>query len=88
MIPSGDQQSDVWIETKSENGKCYYYNAKTRETTWTKPENAKILTQEQFMQQNAVASTNGVAKAESGNAGGLDPLIVINDSHLCRNCNK
>lgn len=65
MIQS-DQQAEVWIETKSENGKCYYYNAKTRETTWTKPEDAKIFTQEQFMLQNALAATNGIAKADNG----------------------
>ncbi|OTF70295.1 hypothetical protein BLA29_004846 [Euroglyphus maynei] len=45
-----NELADTWVETKTENGKCYYYNAKTRETTWTKPENGTILTQEQFLQ--------------------------------------
>ena len=40
---------EVWVETPAEGGKAYFYNAKTRETTWKKPEgdNVKILTQEE-----------------------------------------
>ena len=37
------------METKASEGKSYFYNARTRETTWTKPEGpaVKIITQEQ-----------------------------------------
>ena len=61
-----NDHAEIWIETKSENGKCYYYNAKTRETSWNKPDNAKIFTQEQFL-QNAFSNhnTNGI-KPENG----------------------
>ncbi|KAH7641478.1 transcription elongation regulator 1-like [Dermatophagoides farinae] len=52
-----NELADTWVETKTENGKCYYYNAKTRETTWTKPENGTILTQEQLLQNVLASST-------------------------------
>ena len=39
------------METKANEGKSYFYNARTRETTWTKPEGpaVKIITQEQVL---------------------------------------
>lgn len=49
--PKVDLSGEVWIETKVEDGsKAYYYHARTRETTWTKPEgeDVKILTQEEL----------------------------------------
>ena len=46
-----DLSGEIWVETKTGEGKCYYYNARSRETTWTKPEgdSIKILTQHQVI---------------------------------------
>ena len=33
-----DLNGEVWVETKADGGKSYFYNARTSETTWTRPE--------------------------------------------------
>jgi transcription elongation regulator 1 len=40
---------EIWVQNKAGDGKIYYYNARTRESSWTKPEggNIKVLTQEE-----------------------------------------
>ena len=44
----------------------YYYNARTRESAWTKPENVKIITQSEVETMAAAQSANG------GMEGGVD----------------
>ncbi|KAH1027397.1 hypothetical protein HUJ05_000911 [Dendroctonus ponderosae] len=58
--PSLDATNEIWVETKTGEGKSYYYNARSRETTWTKPEgpNIKVITQDQVEAMAQAASTN------------------------------
>ncbi|KAL0269201.1 UNVERIFIED_CONTAM: hypothetical protein PYX00_007012 [Menopon gallinae] len=75
MPPPMDMTGEIWVETKSPEGKPYYYHARTRETTWTKPEgpNIKIFTQEQVEQMAASAMSAG-AMGPIGPAGPMGPM--------------
>ncbi|KYB29457.1 transcription elongation regulator 1 isoform X1 [Tribolium castaneum] len=61
-----DANSEIWVETKTSEGKSYFYNARTRETTWTKPEgpNVKVISQDQ-VEAMAQAATTGLAQGTS-----------------------
>lgn len=49
--PAFAHHEELWMETMSENGKMYYYNARSRVTTWDKPQNVKIVNFAQLSSQ-------------------------------------
>ncbi|EDV93807.1 GH18087 [Drosophila grimshawi] len=60
------QPPEIWVETKAEDGRSYYYHAVTRETTWTRPDgpNVKIMTQVE-VEELAKRQSNAVGKPET-----------------------
>jgi transcription elongation regulator 1 len=40
----------LWVECKNADGRTYFYNAKTRQSTWTKPEGQRVMSQEELDQ--------------------------------------
>ncbi|XP_051959947.1 transcription elongation regulator 1-like [Xyrauchen texanus] len=67
---------DIWVENTTPEGKLYYYNSRTRESAWTKPEGVKIIQQSELNPlmaaaqsgSAAVAPNNSVSTAVSSNA--------------------
>ncbi|CAF2676953.1 unnamed protein product [Rotaria sp. Silwood2] len=52
--------STLWVEYKNPDGRIYYYNAKTRQTTWTKPEGQRVMSQNELDQ--LLANQNETSK--------------------------
>lgn len=70
VTPLPSANPELWVETKTDVGKAYYYHAVNRETTWTKPEgaNIRIVTQVELEAMNAAkknppASVGDIRKA-------------------------
>lgn len=63
LLQAIDSTSEIWVETKTNEGKSYYYNARTRETTWTKPEgpNVKVISQDQVEAMAQAATAGNIA---------------------------
>ncbi|XP_051955777.1 transcription elongation regulator 1-like [Xyrauchen texanus] len=56
---------DIWVENTTPEGKVYYYNSRTRESAWTKPEGVKIIQQSEL---NPLAAQSGGAAAAPNSA--------------------
>ena len=92
--PASDQPLEVWVETKTAEGKVslqsysllrvgtqvtvhlyfsvilqvYYYSSRTRESAWSKPENVKIITQDE-VERMAQEAANGSSTSQSSDGG-------------------
>ncbi|KAH8414522.1 hypothetical protein KR215_007969 [Drosophila sulfurigaster] len=73
---------EIWVKTKAEDGRSYYYHAVTRETTWTRPEgpNIKIMTQVE-VEELAKRQPNA-AKADAAEHGDGPKAAAVVVPHL------
>ncbi|KAJ8254697.1 hypothetical protein GJAV_G00196170 [Gymnothorax javanicus] len=61
--PSHPPNEEIWVENKTPEGKVYYYNARTRESAWSKPEGVKILQQSDLTPLMVTQSTAATSSA-------------------------
>ncbi|XP_035034920.2 transcription elongation regulator 1 isoform X3 [Hippoglossus stenolepis] len=65
--PALNPTEEIWVENKTSEGKAYYYNARTRESSWSKPDGVKIIQQSELnpLLAGTGASGGGTAAASS-----------------------
>lgn len=74
---------EVWVENKTADARVYYYNARTRESSWTKPiatAGVKVITQDDVERMAAV--NNKLQQAANG-AKPKDPASLMVALILC-----
>ncbi|XP_036404133.1 transcription elongation regulator 1-like isoform X2 [Megalops cyprinoides] len=60
--PALPPTEEIWVENKTPEGKVYYYNARTRESAWSKPDGVKVIQQSEL---NPLMVTQAAAAAAS-----------------------
>ncbi|XP_057677650.1 transcription elongation regulator 1 isoform X2 [Corythoichthys intestinalis] len=65
--PTLNPTEEIWVENKTPEGKAYYYNARTRESAWTKPEGVKIIQQAELNPLLVSGAGAGTATAAGTN---------------------
>lgn len=63
-----DANLPVWIETKTNDDKVYYYSANTKVTTWKRPENVRIVKYEELAKRSSSSSTTASSQNSSSTA--------------------
>ena len=71
--PKIDPGKELWVEARSAAGKVYFYSAKTRKTAWTKPTNAQVISQQQFL---AIALANAPPAAQAASVKSSNPVVT------------
>ncbi|XP_072301875.1 transcription elongation regulator 1 isoform X2 [Eucyclogobius newberryi] len=64
--PALNPNEEIWVENKTPEGKAYFYNARTRESSWTKPDGVKIIQQSELNPLLAGGASGGGAAATPG----------------------
>ncbi|KAL7989204.1 hypothetical protein Chor_011870 [Crotalus horridus] len=68
--PTMPPNEEIWVENKTPDGKVYYYNARTRESAWTKPDGVKVIQQSEL---TPILAAQAQAQAQAQAVGASTP---------------
>ncbi|XP_038155359.1 transcription elongation regulator 1-like isoform X2 [Cyprinodon tularosa] len=74
--PALNPTEEIWVENKTSEGKTYYYNARTRESSWSKPDGVKIIQQSELnplLVAGATGSGANVGATGASSANSINP---------------
>ncbi|XP_041444660.1 transcription elongation regulator 1 isoform X3 [Xenopus laevis] len=65
QAPTLPPNEEIWVENKTPDGKVYYYNARTRESAWSKPDGVKVIQQSELTPLMAAQAQAAQAQAQA-----------------------
>ncbi|XP_063303449.1 transcription elongation regulator 1 isoform X3 [Pelobates fuscus] len=65
QAPTLKPNEEIWVENKTPDGKIYYYNARTRESAWSKPDGVKVIQQSELTPLMAAQAQAQVQAAQA-----------------------
>uniref|UniRef100_F7EUC0 Transcription elongation regulator 1 n=1 Tax=Xenopus tropicalis TaxID=8364 RepID=F7EUC0_XENTR len=65
QAPTLPPNEEIWVENKTPDGKVYYYNARTRESAWSKPDGVKVIQQSELTPLMAAQAQAQAAQAQA-----------------------
>ncbi|VEL21024.1 unnamed protein product, partial [Protopolystoma xenopodis] len=75
---SSRNEEDIWVENVAGDGKSYYYNMRTRETRWEKPEGVTILRQGEVETGNKLGPSMRITQSSAPHASPIQANLTAN----------
>ncbi|TSQ12731.1 Transcription elongation regulator 1 [Bagarius yarrelli] len=73
----GSVAEEIWVENTTPEGKVYYYNARTRESAWTKPEGVKVIQQSEITSVVTAGAPGSTSSSPAPNTANTETTLTL-----------